>query len=242
LSGNIVLKPTNNENYSNWLAQTFNSLPTSDIVRFPRPVNSMQQEFVHDGYVAWTFLKGEHMKGNYKEKLQASVEFHKFLKNVPNPGFIGTSQDSWATGDLASLEKLDFNYDKAFMDLYDQIKPHLKTMDLPSQLVHGDLTNNFLCDPVLPPAIIDFYLIWAPNGFAEGLMLVDAIAWEDPKQEELEVFKTIKNIEQFAWRGALRRITEQAEYIKWLGKEKELAEQEAKVFQKVIDHLSAHFS
>lgn len=241
LSGDIVLKPSDDVVFSNWIASVFANLLESPGVRYAKPVKSANNDWVHEGYVAWTFLKGKHVRGQYSEKLSASIEFHKLLQGVPKPDFVGTQKSSWSTADLVAWQKLEFDYGQEFISFYNQIEPHLKSIELPSQLIHGDLSGNFLCEPGLPPAIIDFSPAWAPNGFAEGIMLADAIAWENADPRELEVFRTIPNFGQFAWRGVLRRITEQAEHIKWFDKDKSQALKEASVFQKAIDYLKINY-
>ncbi len=242
VSGNIVLKPTGGKSGTQWRAEVFSNLPQSAEVRFHRPIKSVNGQWDYDGYVAWTFLKGEHIKGQYSKKLKASHAFHKLLKDIPQPEGLKTPRGSWSTGNWVALGQKEFNYDQEFMDLYNQIKPHLKPLPEDRQLVHSDMGGNFLLDDVLPPAIIDFSGVWAPNGFGEGVMLADAITWEDASSEELEVFKQVPYIEQMAWRGTLTRIAEQAEHIKWFGKEKADAVEAAREFQKAIDYLCKAFS
>ena len=77
--------------------------------------------------------------------------------------------------------------------------------------------------------------------FCRRYLLADAINWGNATDEELEVFKQIPNIEQMAWRGALTRIAELAEHIKFFGKEKADAVQEARKLQKVFDYLNQNF-
>lgn len=240
-AGDIILKPTDDTENANWTAEVFSHLQEDPAVRYAKPVKSVNGNWVEEGYVAWTFLKGSHMHGHYADKIPASLAFHKLLKDVPKPNFIGIPKSSWSTGDLVAWQKLEFNYDEEFMDFYKQIEPHLKPVDLPNQLIHGDLSGNFLCESGLAPAIIDFSPAWAPNGFAEGIMLADAIAWENADPKDLEIFKTIPDFDQFAWRGVLRRIIEQAEHIKWFDKDKDQALKEASVFQKAIDYLKANY-
>ena len=110
-----------------------------------------------------------------------------------------------------------------------------------AQLIHGDLSGNFLIANGLSPAIIDFSPTWAPNGFAEGIMLVDALTWESARPEELEIFKEIPTIAQLAWRGALRRIAEQGEHITWFNKDKDQALKETRAFEKAIAYLESNF-
>jgi len=240
-SGDIVLKPWEGEK-DDWMPEVFKDLPESSEVRFARPVKSIEGKWKYKDYIAWEYLPGEHIYGQYYDKkISASIAFHKLFKDVPKPDFIGISRNSWSVGDLVAWQKLEFNYDKDFMELYDQIKPNLKEIDVAYQLIHGDLSGNFLLDPSLPPAIIDFSPAWAPNGFAEGIMLTDSISWENATPDDLKAFDVIPNIDQFAWRGVLRRITEQAEHIKWFNKDKNQALKEAKVFQKAIDFLQLKY-
>jgi hypothetical protein len=241
-SGNIILKPSEGTEIQKWTAEAYQGLPESSQVRFPRPIKSIRGTWVHESYIALSFLEGEHVKGYYDKKLYASIAFHKLLKAIPKPDFVGLGNNSWSVGDLVAWDKLEFNYDQEFMDLYNQIKPHLKQLNLPEQLVHGDLSGNFLVHPALPVAIIDYSHAWAPNGFAEGIMLADVIAWENASQKDLEVFRQIPNIDQFAWRGILRRITEQAEHIKHFDKDKSQALEEARAFQKAIDYLKENYN
>ena len=72
-------------------------------------------------------------------------------------------------------------------------------------------------------------------------MLADALAWEDAELDDLEMFRDVPHINHFVWRGVLRRVTEQAEHIKWLNKDKDQAVQEARLFQRAIDMLDKHF-
>lgn len=240
-AGDIVLKPAEHEALENWVADIFESLPESKEVRFARPVKSVAGKWIYDGYVAWTLLRGSQAKGQYDKKLVASEAFHRLIKNVKKPDFLNVPQNSWAAASKVVLEGQEFPYDQQFVDLYNQIKPHLRPLPPDRQLVHGDLSGNFLLDPSMPPAIIDFSPAWAPKGFAEGVMLADIIAWENATDGELEIFRKRPNIGQLAWYGVLRRIAEQPEHIKWFGKSKAEAIKEARTFQRVIEFLGKHF-
>lgn len=240
-AGDIILKPSGDKLYSFWEAEVFEKLKPDEEVRCAKPIRGIDGSWVYQGFVAWSYLEGSHIDGRFTEKLAASKRFHQLLNGLAKPDFLATPRSSWSTADKAVWEQRVFDYDPGFMELIDQIKPHLEDLELPRQLVHGDLAGNFLFAENLPPAIIDFSPVWAPNGFAEGIMLADAIVWENAREEELEVFKSISNIDQFAWRGTLRRIVEQAEHIKWFGKDKDQALREAAEVQKAIDYLTDHF-
>ena len=242
ISGNIVLKPVGRAESLNWKAEVFNNLPEVSSVRFTKFIKSIHNTWIYEGYSAYLFLVGEHVKGKYKEKLEASREYHKLLKNIKKPDFLDIPGGPWSAANKVALGEKEFNYDQEFLDLYNQIKPYLVPLDKDKQLVHADLSGNFLFDEILPPAIIDFSPAWAPNGFAEAIMLADAIVWENADSKDLEVFKEVPNIKKLAWRGILTRIVEQAEHIKWFGKDKKLAIKDAQAFQKAINYLKINFS
>lgn len=240
-SGSIILKPAEGVEESNWIAEVFNTLPESSGVRFARPINSINREWIYEGYVAWSFLEGMHTQGHYDAKIVASRSFHTLLMTVEKPTFLEISRNSWSVADRVAMGELEFVYDEDFMRLFRKIKPHLIPLNFPNQVIHGDISGNFLLDHKLPPAIIDFSPAWAPNGFAEGIMLVDAVTWEGASTHELQYFKEIPHIEQFAWRGVLRRVAEQAEHIRWFHKDKTQALAQAINFQKAIDFLEEEF-
>lgn len=239
-AGNIVLKPAGDAEEESWTAELFERLPASSEVRFARPIKSVEGTWIHDHYVAWTFLQGDHISGQYDKKLAAGQAFHRLLKGIPKPSFLNVPSNSWSAASEVVLENRGFPYDQEFVDLYNQIRPHLRALPPDRQPVHGDLSGNFLLDLSLPPAIIDFSPVWAPNGFAEGIMLADIIAWEHASDDELKAFKNRPDIGQLAWYGVLRRIAEQAEHMKWLGKSKEQAVNEARSFLPVIEFFLSH--
>jgi hypothetical protein len=236
VAGDVILKPAATPEEASWIAEVFSKLPTIPQVRFARPIRTITGEWISDGYVAWTFLRGEHVPRQYAEKLNASLAFHRLLRGATEPYFLSTPDSSWTAATDAILNG-QFDYDQEFMDLYYQIETHLKPLPNDRQLVHGDLSGNFLYEPGIVPAIIDFSPTWAPYGFSEGIMLADCIVWEDASVDGLEPFKKYPEIVHLAWWGALRRIAEQAEHIRWFGKNKEEAVKEARTFQRAIDVL-----
>lgn len=239
--GDIILKPSEGADGGAWMADVLASLAELDEVRFARPARSVDGSWIVDGYVAWNFLPGEHTPGQYAAKLTASRAFHTLLEDVSKPKFLEEASSPWAAANLAVWGDLQFNYGPEFAELIDQILPHLKSYEVPAQLIHGDMSGNFLLKDGLSPALIDFSPAWAPAGFAEGIMLADAVTWEGAAPEDLTVFDQVPDIEQLAWRGVLRRIAEQGEHISWFGKDQDQAIEEARAFEKAITYLNIHF-
>lgn len=240
-SGDIILKPADSNDFDGWESELFNSIQVSEKVRFARPIKSKEGKWICEGYVAWRYLEGQHVRGEYGRKINASLAYHNLLSSIPKPDWLDEPKNPWGAANKVAWQEIDADYDAKFMRLINQITPHIETMQLPYQLIHGDLAGNFLLSKGFPPAIIDFSPAWAPIGFGEGVMLCDAIVWEDAELEDLMPFRNIPQLEQFAWRGALRRIAEQAEHITWLGKDKIQAISDAQAYQKAIDVLENNF-
>jgi uncharacterized protein (TIGR02569 family) len=70
-----------------------------------------------------------------------------------------------------------------------------KSVDLPCQLVHGDLTENVLFAENQPPVIIDFSPYWRPVGFAAAVVLADAVCWRNADADTL--LQYVSSIEEF---------------------------------------------
>ena len=54
------------------------------------------------------------------------------------------------------------------------------------QLVHGDLGGNVLLHDSLPPAVIDVSPYWRPTGYADAIVVADAVAWEGAGDDLVE--------------------------------------------------------
>jgi uncharacterized protein (TIGR02569 family) len=240
-AGDLVLKPAEGLASATWLAEAHAMLPESPLVRFARPVQSGDGAWVCGGYVAWTFLEGEHRSGSFEEKLAASHEYHRLLAGLEKPTFLAKPAHSWAAADLVATGVRPFAYDEGFQALYARIAPRLARLERPFQIVHGDLSGNFLLHDRKPPAIIDLSPAWAPGGMAEGIMLADVITWERARQEDLVPWRSLPDMEQLAWRGIVRRIAEQAEHVRFLAKDRNRALEDAREFLVSIEIIRSLF-
>ncbi len=126
-----------------------------------------------DGWTAAPYLEGTHAPGRWLEIIEAGRRLHAALAPHPRPdALLDARDDPWATGDRVAWGERGY-------DGMDDLLAELRPVDEPSQLVHGDLTGNVLFHPALPPAIIDFAPYWRPTGYAEAIVVCDALCWED---------------------------------------------------------------
>ena len=52
-----------------------------------------------------------------------------------------------------------------------------RPLDLPAQLIHGDLTGNVLFTAQKPPAVIDVSPYWRPMNYATAILFADLVCW-----------------------------------------------------------------
>jgi uncharacterized protein (TIGR02569 family) len=221
-AGTIVIKPTDSIEEAVWLASTFGAIPAAAEIRIPKPVLSAHGNWIEDGFVAWSFTEGEPKTGAYREKSDACGAYHRLVRHVARPDFIGTRVDPWSTADRKAWGEEQIDYESGFAHLFRDMLSSLEDLSLPNQIIHGDFSGNVLFADGLPPAVIDFSPYWRPAGFAQSVILIDAVALDEAAtdSELLNVFGSIEHIEQLTLRAALRRIFEQFEHIRMRGANK----------------------
>ena len=133
-----------------------------------------------DGWTAAPYFEGTHEPGRWLEIIDAGRGLHAALAPLPRPdALLDARDDPWATGDRVAWGEQPY-------DGIDDLLAALGPVDEPAQLVHGDLTGNVLFHPTLAPAIIDFAPYWRPTGYAEAIVVCDALCWEDAPAELAE--------------------------------------------------------
>ncbi|MCU1483609.1 MAG: aminoglycoside phosphotransferase [Actinomycetia bacterium] len=180
-AGSLVLKPAGEPVPAEWLAATLDGLAVADDLRVVRPVRSMAGRWVVDGWAAWRWLGGEHGPGRWDDVLDVSARFHRAVADVPWSSAMVASH-RWAVADRVAWGELDAALPEQVQPLLERRRP----VDLPRQLVHGDLGGNVLFHDVLPPAVIDVSPFWRPVGYADAVVVADAVAWGGGGDELVE--------------------------------------------------------
>jgi hypothetical protein len=80
----------------------------------------------------------------------------------------------WAVGDRVAWEEAVPPTGNRSLDRLLALR---RPVSLPSQLIHGDLTDNVLFAEGMAPAIIDPTPYWRPSGFANAIIVHDAVRW-----------------------------------------------------------------
>ena len=234
--GDKVLKPTDNNEAAEWIAELFYSLDDQKTFRFPRPLKSVDNKWVVNGWVAWSYIQGEvTSKDKYQEQFKICDDFHKALEFVTKPDFIDKRNDPWSIADRVAWQEIVADYDERFMEPINEIQQLLHPIEVSNQIIHGDMLGNILFSEGLLPAVIDFSFYWRPVGFAKAVMIADAIVQGNADNSIFGFLRdNDKNYKQLILRAIFRRIVEQLEHVKQFGTDIDKALNEVGQYQKII--------
>jgi fructosamine-3-kinase len=115
------------------------------------------------------------------------------------------------------------------------LKILLKPIQLPFQVIHGDMAGNILFPAQGDPIVIDFSPYWRPAEFATAILIVDAVVWEGAPDSILSEMNGVTEGKQLLVRAAMWRIKTTEEYLKQYGKG-DLGDVDA--YQHLIDLLN----
>lgn len=202
----MILKPIAFSAEAIWIAETLSEL-AEDGFRIERPVRTVAGEWLCGTWSAWRCVEGDHdAQGRWRDVLDVTEAFHQALEHLPRPAFLDMRHTPWDAGDRAA-------WDERFPSLPDPIGPlvadlrsDLQPIDLPSQVIHGDMPRNVLFADGLPPAVIDFSPYFRPAGFAAAIVVVDALTWYGAEPSILRTVDHIPEIHQLLLRAAIYRL------------------------------------
>lgn len=204
-AGGLVLKPAGDTASAVWLAGVLDGVEADD-VRVIRPVRSRSGTWVVDGWSGWRWLEGEHRSDAWGEVLEVSSRFHRAVADVRwSPALVASHR--WAVADRVA-------WGEAHADLPEAVAPLLvlrRPVELPCQLVHGDLGGNVLFSDHLPAAVIDVSPYWRPAGYADAIVVTDAVAWSGAGHDLVERLLTRQG-EQLLLRAVLFRVATDPEF------------------------------
>jgi uncharacterized protein (TIGR02569 family) len=175
-AGDLVLKPldTSIEALA-WQADVLASIP-SGAFRVAAPLRSRDGALVVEGWTAWPLLAGRHAP-RWAEIIAVGERFHDALVGVERPAALLDSRtDMWARADRIAWGELPAGEFAALPEVA-RLLAARGPVSAPSQLVHGDLTENVLFADGLAPAVIDFSPYWRPKGVASAIVAADAVVW-----------------------------------------------------------------
>jgi len=234
-SGNIVLKPTIDNEETNWLTKFYSSFK-SDKFRFPIPIKSRNGEYVIQGWQAWELLEGNHFFDSWDEIIKFCFKFHDLISSIPKPDYFDRrDQNPWVIADKFVWEDCNVKFDSSIQEQVEKLRSAIKNIEIHNQLIHGDFGGNILFSNNYPPAVIDFSPYWRPVEFAVGIVIADAIVWGNAKFSLIDKYCSNEIMYQNLLRAELRRVVE-LQALKNIYKIDKLNEIDAHI--KIISYLT----
>lgn len=204
-SGNIVLKPYQNEEEAIWSADFMNLIKENGF-RVARPVKGKHGSWVYRGWTASRFVEGKEDKGRFFEKIEISNTFHKAIEGVGRPSFIDNRYSPYVVAEKMTWGEIPLIWSPQLEEVLSLLVRALKPLQLKNQLIHGDLTGNILFHDVLLPAIIDMTPYWRPARFATAVIIVDSLVWDKVPITTLNDIENTEEMNQLLLRAAIWRI------------------------------------
>lgn len=214
-AGPIVLKPADSARSARWTAELYSTLSGPGFL-VPRPVRSAAGDWVAHGWVAWRWLPGDTadwsgVSPRWPELVAVSEAFHAALAGAEAPRWLGSDGSPWTVSDQVAWGSRDPGaiLEAAGEPLGVQIERLLaarRPVDLPAQLVHGDLGGNVLFADGSPPAVIDFAPYWRPAGLAIAVAAVDALLWSGADPSVLDALAAQQDLDQLLVRALIFRL------------------------------------
>lgn len=202
--GEIVLKPIDiAEDELAWQADLLPSLRREGF-RVSSPRRTAEGSLVVDGWCAWEYVYGHHVRRRWADIVRAGETFHAALEGLPRPAFLDRRTDPWAVGDRAAWGDLPINNFLRVKHV-PRLARALKPLNAKAQLIHGDLSGNVLFADGLAPAIIDFSPYWRPTAFASAVVIADALIWEEADNTVLSAAAHINQFAQYLLRALIYR-------------------------------------
>lgn len=232
--GNIVLKPIEDEVYYSFTAEVFNRLQPKEY-RISRPILSVNNKYVEDGYGATQFESGIDIDTAVKEKLLVSKYLHQDLKDLKLMT-LPKSNDPWtkANNVLWRNHLLPDYWDEKRRSFCEELLSKLLPIDAEHQLIHGDLGGNVLFHDNLKPLVIDFSPTIAPVEYADAIILCDSIAWAGVDIETINYLEPIEYHKPFIQHAVAFRVLTIAFNEKYTY---ERLVEEWKAYKKIWDYI-----
>jgi uncharacterized protein (TIGR02569 family) len=205
----LVLKPVDGPPGQHaWVCDLFDAWPTDAGVRVPSPVRTGNGDWAASGWGAHRWLPGStaRVADDPAAFRRTADAFHEVLRDVPRPDFLDHRDDAWTHGDRVAFEEADPEGPAVVLDLLAPLLDARRALDLPAQVVHGDLGGNVLRHPGLPDAVIDWPPYVRPTGFALGIVVGDAVAWEGAPRALVDVWDDVPGWHQLLLRAVICRI------------------------------------
>ncbi|GAC78033.1 MULTISPECIES: TIGR02569 family protein [Gordonia] len=222
--GEVVLTLVPDRARAAWSATARENLYVEGM-RIARPMRASDGRYVVSGWRADTYVAGS-PEPRHDEVLAVADRLHaataklerpRFLLQPPAPPF--TDVDVFIAADRAAWEDTPLRSARAAgmpepesedgrrsLSELKTLAGFRRPVDLPSQLVHGDLFGTVLFAGAAAPAITDIVPYWRPASWASAVIVVDALAWGGAEDELVERWSDNREWSQMMLRATMFRL------------------------------------
>ncbi|MFW0784186.1 TIGR02569 family protein [Gordonia sp. CPCC 206044] len=193
--GEVVLSLVPDHARAAWSAGVRESLYVEGL-RIARPFRATDGRYVVSGWRADTYIAGT-SEPRHDEVVLVADRLHAATAGLDRPRFLlqspappHTDVDVFTAADRAAWEAVPLRTARAAgmseptsadgvesMGMLKTLATLRKTVDLPSQVVHGDLFGTVLFAGAAAPGITDIVPYWRPAPWAAAVVVVDSLAW-----------------------------------------------------------------
>lgn len=206
LCGHLVLKFHDEDEGTEGLLDLESRIRSTDEFRFPRPVPAASGTWACEGWCAREFVDGRHEKGRFGEEIRICTAFHEAISHFPRPDFFDSRGEgnAWNVADEEAWGEREMKHHPRIAPVVERLRAVLRPVVSRSQLIHGDFGGNLIYADGLAPAVLDFSPYWRPAGFALGVVVADALVWEDADESLIDAVDVDEWLQLLA-RAELRR-------------------------------------
>lgn len=207
----VLIRPVGDTVLATWSANVLDTLDV-DGVRVARPLRSSDGRWVVAGYAACQYLNGR-PEPRYSEMVTASLRLHAATASVRRPRLLDERNDLASRADAAAWGERTITLDPATGGtLFTELIRHRRQLQLPSQVVHGDLFGTVLFDGDAPPGLLELMPFWRPVEWAAAVLVVDAVAWGGASRELAGEWSHLDGWPQALLRALLFRVALHAQH------------------------------
>ncbi|GAC66611.1 TIGR02569 family protein [Gordonia soli] len=193
--GEVVLSLVPDHARAAWSASVREALFVEGL-RIARPFRATDGRYVVSGWRADTYIAGA-PEPRHDEVLSVADRLHASIAGLERPRFLlqppappHTDVDVFTAADRAAWEDVPLRSARAAgmgqptspdgvesVEILTTLATLRKPVDLPSQVVHGDLFGTVLFAGAAAPGITDIVPYWRPASWAAAVVVVDSLAW-----------------------------------------------------------------
>ena len=131
--------------------------------------------------------------------------FHAAVAHLPRPAFLDHRDDPWSFGDRVAWDGVAPRGEPETVTLVERATTRLEPVDLPVQVIHGDLGGNVLRDGDRA-GVIDWPAYYRPKAWALAVVATDAVCWEDADPSLLDLWSDGPAWPQLLLRAVIYRV------------------------------------